>query len=310
MSTCGCSVSSDCPAGGTCTGGRCLITLARDQAGPYPIAVDASKVYWINEGYGYWTVPATIMKVPRTGGTPVALGSYLSQAYGSWSLVVDATTLYTTECTTVVSVPIAGGQLTTVASTAGCVLRLAIDATSVYWTDQTGGVFAEPASGGSPKAFTPSPGPVPEGIAVDATSVYWTSEYESAQPPPASIRRASLADGTVTTLVSLPNGTPHNVAVDATHVFWSDADSLSSAPLGGGAATTLATGIHAHRIAVDEAFVYWADDHAGTINKVPVAGGATTTLFTGDIPYDIAVDATSVYWTSPSGGTVSRLSPK
>lgn len=50
-----------------------------------------------------------------------------------------------------------------------------MDATSVYWTDSSGGtVMKAPLGGGTPTTL--APGQVgPDGIAVDGTSVYWTN---------------------------------------------------------------------------------------------------------------------------------------
>jgi hypothetical protein len=110
-------------------------------------------------------------------------------------------------------------------------------------------------------------------------------------------------------------------------------------PVGGGAATTLASwngvpyqngsGIP-HTIAVDADHVYWtrfACDDGGcrsALMKVPVAGGSPTILddggtitetFPGMIP--LAVDGGALYWASPScpgssgsGLCVMKLSTK
>jgi hypothetical protein len=51
-----------------------------------------------------------------------------------------------------------------------------------------------------------------------------------------------------------------DIAVDATSVYWAASNVILRAPIGGGAAVTLATSVNpvAH-IAVDAAAVYWTD---------------------------------------------------
>ncbi|MFS8065897.1 MAG: hypothetical protein ACMG6S_05935, partial [Byssovorax sp.] len=80
------------------------------------------------------------------------------------------------------------------------------------------------------------------------------------------------------------------IAVDATHLYWTNNDdgpnnSIRKVPLGGGAFTTLASGLIFPRgIALDASHVYWADGDvknggtAGTVMKVGLGGGAPITL--------------------------------
>jgi hypothetical protein len=100
------------------------------------------------------------------------------------------------------------------------------------------------------------------------------------------------------------------VAVDATHVFWSDGAEIFAAPIGGGAASTLATGqVAVAGLAADGTSVYWTDVTAGTVMKVSLSGGAPTTLVSGQhSPDAIAVDAASVYWTTYiPGGAIAKV---
>ena len=197
---------------------------------------------------------------------------------------------------------------------------IAVDATSVYWTDPgAAAIMKVPLGGGAPTTL--ASGPASSGIAVDATSVYWTTNlYRNA-----SVMRVPLGGGAPITLATGQNSPP-GVAVDATSVYWTNCsvllnpraqrprlDSVMKLPLGGG---TIPTPLASYQvtpcaiaIAVDATNVYWTGS-SGTVMKVPVNGGTPTTLASGqDEPDAIAVDGTSVYWINSvrTNGAVMKL---
>jgi hypothetical protein len=95
-------------------------------------------------------------------------------------------------------------------------VRIAVNATSVYWTNDTDGgtVMRVPLGGGG--AVTLATGQSsPYDIAVDATSVYWTN------PGGGTVMSVPLSGGTATTLAS-GQSSPACVVVDSTSVYWTN----------------------------------------------------------------------------------------
>jgi len=124
------------------------VELATGQKKPLSVVVSASDVYWVSPGtyeYGQCTAAdGAVMKIAKTGGTPVVLAS--GQACPV-DLAVDGTHVYFTNEGTFAS--------------------------GVYQYD--GAVMRVKVTGGQPEAVLVGP-VVPYGIAVDTSAVYWTAQ--------------------------------------------------------------------------------------------------------------------------------------
>jgi hypothetical protein len=178
-----------------------------------------------------------------------------------------------------------------------------------------GAACSSASSGGPASATTTSlaSGLSAQLLALDATNVYAATQ--------SGIVRVPLAGGKPVSLAQLPQQSgASGLAAGGSRVFWSQNDdsgttpqgTLYSAPIGGGAATTVATVAgYAGAIGTDDTDVYWAGSAIGTacatascgiLVKAPLAGGTAVTLSTSaHSPTSFAFDDTNVYWGSSDG---------
>lgn len=244
-------------------------------------------------------------------------------------IAVDARAVYWTDVVdgTVLSVPLGGGAVTTLASGQDASGRIAVNGSSLYWTG-TSSITKLPLGGGSAPVTLASGQGGTSGLAVDATNVYWLAVDASGM---GSVLRTPTSGGPVTTLVSGVSQ-PHEIAVDAANVYWTmgvfGVDSMvMSAPIGGGSAVTVAQAgpyppydlaalplpVMPGQVAQN---VYWTAGKGQVgLFAAPATGGAEVTLATG-AGTRVAVDATTVYWAGGAvmsvpavGGTPVSLAP-
>lgn len=226
--------------GGACVEGRCLITLASGQRRPYSVAVDATHVYWTNQGDG------TVMKCALTGcdDHPTTLATGQNNPYG---VAVDATHVYwvTYGGGTVMKCATRGcdDRPTTLASKQSIPRSIAVDGTHVYWTN--GGSVAVGAVGafwtndhGGPDGTVmkcalagcgTSPSPLasglrgPGGCAIDDTSIYWTN-WSGHSVMKCALSGCNGAPVMLSSKLRLPLG--GDVAVDTSSIYFASGDKI------------------------------------------------------------------------------------
>lgn len=138
-----------------------------------------------------------------------------------------------------------------------------------------------------------------QSFTTDRRYLYWTTQHDG-------IRRAPLAGGDVTTLVS-GESNPWNIVVDADNIYWVTlAGDVRKAPIDGGSAIVLASGASVGGIAVDGDNLYWmtgGETTMGNVMRLALAGGAPAVLATvPGGPAALTVDADQVY--VATGGSV------
>jgi hypothetical protein len=192
------------------------------------------------------------------------------------------------------------------ASNQGSPKGIAVDATNVYWTNNTDGRVMKCARDGcadAPTALATAQNQ-PTGIAVDATRVYWADGAGDVMacatggcPAPKAITAGAMGFS--------------RVAVSTGVVFFSSyaANAVYECPVLGCAniLAPLVKSPSADVVAADPTYFFWADNTStGSVNRCDRSNCAATATPLAPMesgPYGVAVDATSVYWvTRPSPG--------
>jgi hypothetical protein len=159
---------------------------------------------------------------------------------------------------------------------------LAVDASGIYWASEPRGQILTCGIGGCtdhPKQLNPSDTQVAAlgQVALDADNVYFVDRNPS--PQGMILKCPKLGCDGASTVLASGLGSPAGIATDGLYVYWTEAgdyfvDGHAVANAGNvrkcavdgcnNTPTTIAAGVSSPSgIAVDESFVYWADNPAG-----------------------------------------------
>ncbi len=173
---------------------------------------------------------------------------------------------------------------------------LAVDSSSVYWTELGIGLLKVPIAGGTPTTLGVAGAEGP--IAVDDQFVYCVPW------------KVPLDGGTAVNFVTnIPDGIPIGglTVVDSTNVYFEDGTGDTwKAPKAGGPAVRLwlnpGGGGAVDGMAIDATNLYWTESDDWKVMVMPLATGAPAVLAAvSQEPSVLAIDATSLYWSSGSG---------
>jgi hypothetical protein len=194
-------------------GGGAVVDLTPAPAS-LDLVVGPSTIWWTREPDDIQSVP--IAGDPDGGSVGLLTGNPLSNG-----IALDAANVYWVNRQDGY-VKKADFDLTndTALATGDVPFDIAVDATTVYWTEQgsspgIGKVMKASKTDGSGSLKLAEGQMSPQGIAVDATSVYWANKDDG------TIKKAPLGGGAVTTLAE-GQKKPIKIAVDATSVYWAN----------------------------------------------------------------------------------------
>jgi hypothetical protein len=223
---------------------------------------------------------------------PVVL-QYLGNQ-GATALAVDATHVFW--ASPVQRTRKNGEQPTTLAEASGSVWGVALDETSIYWTDVYVGLKRMNKDGSGDVASLGKGG---YRVAVDRTHVYTAWQ---------SLWKISKADGSIAELAQVGG---EGIALDEQFVYvttWTPGGVWKVAKQGGGA-KQLASHEYSAYVAVYGDMVYWTAQGGGSgvyaVSKDTT--GVAELLASAATPYGIAADDRGVYWTEFDTGNIWML---
>ena len=299
-----CSDAESCFAG-SCVTPTSSLVLAEGEFHPYGMAVDDTRVYFIDHTNADYAAPDdSIRSVPKGGGAVMTLAS--EQTYPS-AIACDGSYVYWTNYWngTVRRVLSSGGTVETMAVGQDHPTDLSVDPTHVTWSvlGQSAGmgqVVRATTAGGPPAVFVDGQ-TSPWHITSNTDRVYWTVQLDPTDPFSfQGIRSIAKTGGGAETFVA---DTVSALAADEDHVYWCSTQGIRKSVAGASGSAVTISDEPCFMLQSDgtNLFVIAYD----TVARLPVTGGSLAPVGKG---VRLALDDTYVYWmTRMAGGVLSQL---
>jgi hypothetical protein len=267
------------------------------------IEADESSVYFADIT---GSSTSRLMKVPVAGGNVDVLFTETrgSQTNVIRDFVLDASTVYFIDATSLQAVPKGGGASTSLATALASPVSLTRSGTSLFWLEtlccahgQTGAIKSLGTGGGTPVTIRANIA-APVSLSSDATRLFWTAGGAVGEIEGFGDLTFRSFDGSEEApLVEAAGGGPF--ATDGLSVYFANGFTIKRVSAFGGRVERVLIGDAPVRdIALDGAHLYWVEEGAAlNIRTRTVAGGAPVTLATGNAPGSLLrLDAAYVYW--------------
>jgi hypothetical protein len=189
-------------------------------------------------------------------------------------------------------------------------IRVAVDATNVYWTGNAGAGAALKANG-QKLWVTNQTGGRAWGIAIDAADLYYTD------PMLGLVVKVDIGTGTPSVFAPNQMGA-RGLFGDTSSLYWTTSSgNVMTSPKANASPAAIVQGqTNPQEMVVDTSVTpevaYWGDvSMTGNVSKANATAGATATVIAPNQAsvQCVAVDATSVYW-AVYGGTQILKAPK
>jgi hypothetical protein len=183
------------------------------------VAADSEHLYWLTQ--------RSVVGASLAGDTPITLADFVADT--PWYMVAAPQGIYWVDVSpagTIFMTPLSGGAAVTVASGQIWPIGLAVDASDVFWTDQSpftpdGLVLRVPVAGGD--VVTVASHQVVAGpVTMDEESVYWQTNDAVVQTPRNGGAVTTLVTGVTTAGFGV--GVGLKLAVDDTSLYWLEVD--------------------------------------------------------------------------------------